>query len=89
MKIYHFPTTEYDVTDKDGNPVVKGTKLFDFRGDPAWFVRVSRGPEYNGTPKVNTVRRREDMEDRFKFRENYAGVFDLKVTPVQNNKEEA
>lgn len=71
----------YNVIDRDGNPVTKGTRITDFRGDPAWFVSVSRGPEYNGTAKVVTVRDEDDLADRFKGWENYAQVFDLTVIP--------
>lgn len=42
----------YRVTDANGHEVVEGSQITDFRGDPATFVQVSRGPEYNGTSKV-------------------------------------
>lgn len=71
----------YNVIDRDGNPVAKGTRITDFRGNPAWFVSVSRGPEYNGTAMVITVRDEDDLTDPFRGRESYAQVFDLTVSP--------
>lgn len=68
---------KYTVTDRDGNVINVGDKILDFRGDPAYFRGVSRGPEYNGTAKVLSV---QDA-DRFSEQENYADVFNLTVTP--------
>ena len=70
---------KYTVTDRDGNSVGIGDQITDFRGDVAYFRGVSRGPEYNGTAKVLSVR--DADADRYSERENYAGVFDLTVTP--------
>lgn len=64
---------KYTVTDRDGNTVKAGDRIVDFRGNPATFVSVTRGAEYNGTPKV-LVRAASGWA-----REFYATVYDLEV----------
>jgi len=68
----------YRVTDRDGNVIEPGDRITDFRGDPAWFQGVARGPEYNGTAKVVT----SDGTPGGERRERYATVYGLTVTPV-------
>lgn len=64
----------YTVTDRDGRVVTPGDTVTSFRGEPARFVCVTRGPEYNGTAKVAVA-----WPDESDSREYYAQVFGLTV----------
>lgn len=67
---------DYIVTDRDGRAVRPGDTVTSCRGTSAVFVRVTRGPEHNGTAKVAVT---EDGDSR----EYYARVFGLTVTPTE------
>lgn len=67
--------SDYRVINVAGNEVQPGDAVWDFRGEEAEFVRVSRGPEYNGTVKVVVVK--SGLR-----REYYAQVFELTVERV-------
>lgn len=70
---------KYFVVDNNGNEVRRNDVVHDFRGEPAIFRGVSRGPEYNGTAKVLTTH--DPDADSFSERESYDSVFNLVVTP--------
>ncbi|GAB3475401.1 hypothetical protein [Amycolatopsis cihanbeyliensis] len=66
----------YRVTDAAGREVRAGDQVTSFRGEPATFLRVTRGTEYNGTARV-LVRWQDGWEHDY-----YDRVFDLTVETV-------
>jgi hypothetical protein len=79
---------EYRVTDKDGNEIHRGDIVTDFRGETATFRYVSRGPDIGKSAKV-VVERVYNGPPTNGYgmpgqHENYAGVFDLTVTPLDD-----
>lgn len=73
---------EYQITEcKTGKPVREiheGDELISFRGESWTFLRLTRGPEYNGTSKVYA-----QLNDGSDWKQEcYAQVFDLIVEPL-------
>jgi hypothetical protein len=74
--------SKYLVTDKNGQQVLQGFTVADFRGNLATFDSVTRGTEYNGTAKVRVMF--GTLTDPT-FGEFYAQVFGLTVQTVEGN----
>ncbi len=66
---------QYLVLNDEGDEVNPGDIIKDFRGDPAVFLRVTQGVEYNGVAKVEIGRWLTPKLTS----EYYASVFNLKV----------
>ncbi|MEO6085701.1 MAG: hypothetical protein ABIQ18_21560 [Umezawaea sp.] len=66
------------MTDKNGKQITAGDEVRSFRDEPATFLRVTRGREYNGTARVEV-----EYPDGWK-QDLYAEVFDLKVQTLSD-----
>jgi len=74
--------SKYRVKNASGNEIQTGDEVISFRGVPAEFVGVERGPEHNRTAKVRVKFGAPDSPDRT-VRSYYASVFDLTVSPIE------
>lgn len=74
---------QYLVTDtRTGRPVNAGDTVTSFRGEPATFEHVSRGPLPDKSAKVVVRWLHQSGDVATGQREYYAGVFRLDVVPT-------